>query len=43
MIADALPSREVVEQEVLWRKASSFRSDPLGFEEALENEITNLG
>ena len=31
MIADTLPSREVVEQEVLWRKASSFRTDPLGF------------
>lgn len=31
MIAEALPSREVVEAEVLWRKASSFRSDPLGF------------
>lgn len=31
MITDTLPSREAVEQEVLWRKAASFRSDPLGF------------
>lgn len=29
--ADALPSREVVEAEVLFRKAASFRNDPLGF------------
>src|SRR5215467_9935132 len=27
----SLPSREVIEQEVLWRKAASFRNDPLGF------------
>jgi hypothetical protein len=26
-----LPSREAVEQEMLWRKAVSFRLDPLGF------------
>jgi hypothetical protein len=26
-----LPSREAVEQEMLWRKAVSFRFDPLGF------------
>jgi hypothetical protein len=26
-----LPSREVIEQEMLWRKAASFRNDPLGF------------
>jgi hypothetical protein len=33
MLADIqnLPSREVVEQEMLWRKAVSYRLDPLGF------------
>jgi hypothetical protein len=33
MLADIqnLPSREVIEQEMLWRKAVSFRLHPLGF------------
>lgn len=33
MLADIqnLPSREAVEHELLWRKAVSFRDDPLGF------------
>lgn len=26
-----LPSREAIEQEMLWRKAVSYRNDPLGF------------
>jgi hypothetical protein len=26
-----LPSREAIEQEMLWRKARSFKNDPLGF------------
>ena len=26
-----LPPREQIEQELLWRKAKSFRDDPLGF------------
>jgi len=33
MLADIqnLPSRDAIEQEMLWRKAVSFRFDPLGF------------
>lgn len=27
----SLPPREVIEAELLWRKAASFRNDPLGF------------
>src|SRR6267154_3650767 len=33
MLADLqnLPDRATIEQEMLWRKAASFRDDPLGF------------
>lgn len=31
MITDTLPSREVIEQELLWREAAKYRTDPLGF------------
>lgn len=31
MIADTLPSREVIEQELLWREAAKYKNDPLGF------------